>query len=301
MDPSGKFLYGADASSAPGQVGAFSFNAVQESLSEIQGSPYVLVPAIPATGPILGASGLVIAPSGKFLYAVNQNYSYQTADLPSKYDGSISAFSIDPETGALTPVNGSPFSAGINPVSMVVDPTGHFAYASPTTYTTGYLSYATILGFSIDSSTGALTPFSSPGLDGHPSVQQRVSTCHLVWTNRNIQSCSHDFFPIAFLCYGGRGRVHVASERSEFCAGDDSLLRRAGPGHDLRHFNSTHSQYLERRYCERRHRQSYSCLIRFPEEALRLLPNSPYSILRPRFRPSARPARLPVEQDSHSR
>src|ERR1019366_6027612 len=79
-----------------------------------------------------------------------------------QYDGSISAFSIDPGTGALTPVGGSPFSAGINPASMVVDPTGHFAYASPTTYTTGYLGYATILGFSINSSTGALTPFSSP-------------------------------------------------------------------------------------------------------------------------------------------
>lgn len=42
---------------------------------------------------------------------------------------------------------------------MVVDPTGRFAFVSSTTYTTGYEGFAQILGYSIDASSGALTPF----------------------------------------------------------------------------------------------------------------------------------------------
>ena len=155
IDPSGKFLYATDPG-AP-TVGAFAFDSAQGSLSEIQGSPYPV-----------GKQPFAIAtdPAGKFLYVDNFNSSYQTTNPPSTYDGSISAFTIDPEGGALTPVTGSPFAAGINSRYVVVDPTGHFAYASSTTYTTGYLSYATILSYAINVSTGALTPLSgSPWMD----------------------------------------------------------------------------------------------------------------------------------------
>ena len=42
--------------------------------------------------------------------------------------GDVSAYSIDSTTGTLTPVAGSPFPAGVNPISVAVDPTGRFAY-----------------------------------------------------------------------------------------------------------------------------------------------------------------------------
>ena len=155
MDPSGKFLY--TVFEAAPTVGAFAFDSTQGSLSEIQGSPYPV-----GTEP----SAITTDPAGKFLYVANFGDPYQTNFLPSQYDGSISAFTIDSESGALTPVSGSPFAAGINSGSVVVDPTGQFAYASSTTYTTGYLSYGTLLSYAIDASTGALTPLSgSPWMD----------------------------------------------------------------------------------------------------------------------------------------
>src|SRR5258708_23280296 len=43
--------------------------------------------------------------------------------------GSVSAFSIG-SNGALTPVPGSPFATGFQPLSVTVDPTGKFAYVA---------------------------------------------------------------------------------------------------------------------------------------------------------------------------
>ena len=151
VDPSGRFLYSYNGF-GQNKVDAFTITPENGLATEIAGSPY-LVGQVPRH--------LVLNPSGSFLYVVNFNSPYQTTDTPSQYEGSISAFALDSETGALTPVTGSPFAAGINPLSMVVDPTGHFAYASSTTYTTGYTSFAQVLGYSVDASSGVLTPFSS--------------------------------------------------------------------------------------------------------------------------------------------
>src|SRR5262249_20600847 len=40
----------------------------------------------------------------------------------------VSAYTIDSTTGALIPVPGSPFAAGVKPASVVIDQTGRFAY-----------------------------------------------------------------------------------------------------------------------------------------------------------------------------
>jgi 6-phosphogluconolactonase (cycloisomerase 2 family) len=97
-------------------------------------------------------------PAGKFLYA------------PDEPSNQIVGFSISASSGMLTPMPGSPFSAGISPEEVAIDPSGKFLYASGDG----------ISGFTIDSSTGALTsvtgsPFTTPssaGADGlafHPS------------------------------------------------------------------------------------------------------------------------------------
>jgi 6-phosphogluconolactonase (cycloisomerase 2 family) len=153
--PGGSFLYSID--SASNQADAFTISPASGSLSEIPGSPYV-VPNNP--------SSLVVHPTGNFLYVVNKNQSYQSTNSPSQYDGSISAFAVASGTGGLTQVTGSPFVAGINPSSIVVDPTGNFAYSTSTMYTSATTSFAQILGFSIDPSSGVLTPLSwSPWTD----------------------------------------------------------------------------------------------------------------------------------------
>ena len=83
---------------------------------------------------------------------------YSQANMP----GAFQSIPSTPRAAPSTPVPGSPFAAGINPVSIVVEPTGSFAYSASTKYTTGYTGFAQILGYSIDASTGALTPFRSP-------------------------------------------------------------------------------------------------------------------------------------------
>jgi hypothetical protein len=143
------FLYSID--SKANAVDAFTIEFGSGSPTEISSSPYAV-----ANFP----DSLLVHPSGNFLYVVNLNQPYQTTETPSQYDGSISAFVINSGTGALTPVAGSPFAAGINPSSIVVDPTGQFAYSTSAMYTTGFTAFAQIMGFSIDASSGILMPFS---------------------------------------------------------------------------------------------------------------------------------------------
>ncbi len=148
VSPDGNFLYSVD--SADSELDAYSVSSVGLALTESPGSPYP-VPFNPYS--------LIVHPSGSFLYVVNENHTYQTNYVQSQYEGSISTFAIDPATRALTQVPGSPLAAGTNPLSVVVDPTGRFVYTTSTTYTNGYLGFAQIAGFSIDPSSGSLTPF----------------------------------------------------------------------------------------------------------------------------------------------
>lgn len=61
---------------------------------------------------------MTIDPKGLFLFAADSA------------NNKVVSFSIASGTGALSPVAGSPFSAGTTPVSVAVDGTGTFLYAS---------------------------------------------------------------------------------------------------------------------------------------------------------------------------
>ena len=155
VSPQGNFLFSVDTPFD--EADAFSIVSGGASLAEVPGSPYA-VPNIPYA--------LTVHPSGKFLYIVNENQLFQTNLQPSQYNGNISEFTIDPGSGALAPIPGSPIPAGINPTSIVTEPTGRFAYSTATTYTTGFTSFAQIEGFSVDAISGALTPLAwSPWTD----------------------------------------------------------------------------------------------------------------------------------------
>ena len=76
-----------------------------------------------------GAFGLAVDASERFLYVANPS-----ASNPPPYAstiGNISGFNIDSDTGALTPMLGSPFTAttGNGPTAITVDPSGRFVYA----------------------------------------------------------------------------------------------------------------------------------------------------------------------------
>jgi 6-phosphogluconolactonase (cycloisomerase 2 family) len=133
ITPNGQFLYGADFT---GFIYGFSVDSATGVLSLIPNSPL-------ASGP---NSQLVVDPTGKFLYASNDNDP----------DDSILAFTIDPSSGMLTPVPNSPFAipgptGGTSEPYGIVD-TGSFVY-------TALLNQ--VAAFSVDSTTGALT--SVPG------------------------------------------------------------------------------------------------------------------------------------------
>jgi 6-phosphogluconolactonase len=95
----------------------------------VPGSPF------PAGGNPLS---LALGAGGNFLYSAN----------PDATNPSISGFSIDPNTGALSPLSGSPFRL---PVShyIATDQTGTYLYVT---------SGTSVVGYGIGATTGALTP-----------------------------------------------------------------------------------------------------------------------------------------------
>ena len=54
----------------------------------------------------------------------------QFAYVASNGSDSVSGYTIDPNTGALTAIADSPFPAGAGPASVAVDPSGKFAYVT---------------------------------------------------------------------------------------------------------------------------------------------------------------------------
>jgi 6-phosphogluconolactonase len=149
-EPEGEFLYVADA----GTIDALQLNTgTEESVTIVPGSPFT--------------SGtnvyLTVDPLSRFVFAADENAP-----------GSILAFTINPSTGVLTAVPGSPFAIGSNsnPASVGqigVDTTGSFVYV--TLPATGQVA-----GFSIDASSGVLTAIpGSPFVAGSGSFAIAVN------------------------------------------------------------------------------------------------------------------------------
>ena len=135
VDPAGRFVYVANnVSVVIGGMGVFALtiNSSTGALAPVGGSPYA------GSSPF----SVVVDPMGKFLYVANKG----TSDTA----GSISAYTINPSTGALTEVRGSPFVAGMYPAGITVDRTGKFLYVANS-------GSANASAYAINSSTGALT------------------------------------------------------------------------------------------------------------------------------------------------
>jgi 6-phosphogluconolactonase (cycloisomerase 2 family) len=118
ITPSGKFVYVTNP--GIGMITAFSFsNGV---LTKVPGSPF-------SSAPGGGAFGLAVDGSERFLYVANPAASNPP---PSSTTGNVSGFNIDPSSGALSPIQGSPFTAtnGKGPSAVTVDPSGRFVYAT---------------------------------------------------------------------------------------------------------------------------------------------------------------------------
>jgi 6-phosphogluconolactonase len=98
---------------------------------------------------------------------ISTDRSCRVLYAPSPSSNNISAFSIGPNTGVLTPILGSPFLAGNTPLSATVDGSGSF------TYVPNY-SDSTISAYRIDSNTGALSPIAGSPFAAAASPQHAI-------------------------------------------------------------------------------------------------------------------------------
>ena len=87
------------------------------------------------------SDGIIADSSGSFLY------------ISDFLNGTIDGFTIDPTSGMLTKISGSPFPAGPAPGNggLAIDPSTKFLYVT-------LLNSAAVAGFSIAPGTGVLTP-----------------------------------------------------------------------------------------------------------------------------------------------
>jgi len=105
----GLFIYASNAypSYPNGSVAGYTIDSGTGSLTVVPGSPFV-AGAVPV--------GAAVDPAGRFVFTANQG-----SDL-TNYSGNVSAYTVDANTGALTPVPGSPFEAGLEPTSVATAP-----------------------------------------------------------------------------------------------------------------------------------------------------------------------------------
>jgi YVTN family beta-propeller protein len=131
VDPSGKFAYVPNGDGVvPNSVAMYTINATTGVLTSIG-----------KTAVEGFAASVAVDPSGKFAYVVGTASGTGSA-------GSVSTYTINAATGALTSTG--TIAAGTSPVSMVVDPTGRFAYVANS-------SSNDVSMYTINVNTGALT------------------------------------------------------------------------------------------------------------------------------------------------
>jgi 6-phosphogluconolactonase len=109
--PVNYFLYASDFADPSGTVSAFTVDPTTGILSTVPGSF--------TTGAFSAPEGIVFAGSSAGLFVF---VALNTADQ-------IAAFSVDPNSGVLTPVVGSPFPGGVAPESLALNPSQNVLYA----------------------------------------------------------------------------------------------------------------------------------------------------------------------------
>ncbi len=148
--PGSTFLYVSDFNS--GSIFAYSIDRSTGALTALAGSPFSFPGHTGNGGPI------AIDPAGKFLF--NSNAS-----------GAIVSYTINSQTGFLTPGTAPVVNDSNQPIYLLVDPTGKFLLVSNHADSSGR-NYSV---FSIDSTAGVLTAVSgSPFTIGQNTGPQQI-------------------------------------------------------------------------------------------------------------------------------
>jgi 6-phosphogluconolactonase len=133
---SANFAY--TANSDDNSVSMFTINMGSGLLTPLSPSETVVPPLFSSRSSFSSPCFVTVSPSGKFLYVSDAG------------NGSISTFSINSETGALTPTNPAGVIAGPYPWKVTFDPAGTFAYVPDEDSGNVYM-------YTVDATTGTLT------------------------------------------------------------------------------------------------------------------------------------------------
>jgi 6-phosphogluconolactonase (cycloisomerase 2 family) len=136
VDPSGKFVFVGNKNSS--DISAFGLNSSTGALTALVPGPQRARKSPVALVVSSGSTAIVYTPT--FVYVAN--FGIGTTAVP--------AFSVDPNTGALTAIAGSPFGSG-SPQSLASTPNGKFVY------TANDDGSSTVGEYKVNPTTGALT------------------------------------------------------------------------------------------------------------------------------------------------
>jgi 6-phosphogluconolactonase (cycloisomerase 2 family) len=196
VDPTGKFLYSAGTNLA-----AFTINATTGALTAVTGSPYTLPGqstgiTIDPTGKFLYASLFNATTPDILTYSLNTTsgaltqiatqgidgnqgealaiasgskavvFTPKFAYVTNSTDKTISEYTINDSTGALTAISGSPLSDTNGPVAVAATPSGAFVYTAN--------SNNSISEYTVNATTGALTKISGSPITGFGRVSSLV-------------------------------------------------------------------------------------------------------------------------------
>jgi 6-phosphogluconolactonase (cycloisomerase 2 family) len=134
---SSNFAY--TANSDDNSVSMFTINTGSGVLTPLSPSETVVPPLFSSRSSFSSPDFVAVGPSGQFLYVTDQG------------NGAISTFTINSETGALTPTTPAGVIAGPDPWEITFDPTGKFAYVPDEDIGDVYM-------YAVDATTGTLTP-----------------------------------------------------------------------------------------------------------------------------------------------
>jgi len=126
-----QFAYVANV--AVNQVSGFKIDPITGGLTAVPGSPF--------TSATSGVTSIAVDQVGGFVYATNGFSS----------DHYVTAYRIDPLSGRLTPIPGSPFATGGAPRAIAITGSGKFAYVANQ-------GTNNVSAFRIDQQTGKLLP-----------------------------------------------------------------------------------------------------------------------------------------------
>jgi 6-phosphogluconolactonase (cycloisomerase 2 family) len=176
IDPQGKYLYVSSSpetsTASKSEIDAYSINATDGALTPLPGSPYT-EPNSPNRAN--GAWDIAIHPSGNFRV------------IPNMCAG-IVVYRIDPSTGTLTLVKGSPFALKypFDVESIAMDPAGEYFWAS-TQYCHGGCG-VTNETWKFNTTTGVPTYLEQLSFAGCGLLQRVDPSGKFVYAIGNIQS-----------------------------------------------------------------------------------------------------------------